>query len=111
MLGETKLGETKMKIDALKEMPVNDLWALHERTIAILSSKISEQKARLDERLKDLTAGPSIERSRRYYPPVLPKFRNPVRPSETWAGRGKLPRWLSLELESGRQLDEFKILI
>lgn len=47
--------------------------------------------------------------ARRPYPAVLPKYRNPERPSETWAGRGKTPRWLTAQLESGRQIDDFRI--
>jgi DNA-binding protein H-NS len=48
-------------------------------------------------------------RVRRPYPAVLPKYRNPERPSETWAGRGKTPRWLLAQLKSGRRLDDFRI--
>jgi DNA-binding protein H-NS len=46
---------------------------------------------------------------RRPYPVVVPKFRNPERPSETWAGRGKTPRWLTAQLKSGRRIDDFRI--
>jgi hypothetical protein len=39
---------------------------------------------------------PLTEASRpRPYRKVNPKFRNPERPSETWAGRGKQPHWVS----------------
>lgn len=48
--------------------------------------------------------------ARRPYPTVFPKYRNPEQPSETWAGRGKTPRWLTAQLESGRRIDDFKIV-
>jgi DNA-binding protein H-NS len=32
-----------------------------------------------------------------------------AQPSETWAGRGKQPRRLIVELRSGKMLDEFRI--
>jgi len=48
-------------------------------------------------------------RVRRPYPAVVPKYRNPERPSETWAGRGKTPRWLTAQLKSGRRIDDFRI--
>ena len=48
-------------------------------------------------------------RVRRPYPVVVPKYRNPERPSETWAGRGKTPRWLTAQLKSGRRIDDFRI--
>lgn len=40
---------------------------------------------------------------------VEPKYRNPANAAETWAGRGKPPRWLSAYLDSGRKLEEFLI--
>ncbi|MCK1655290.1 H-NS histone family protein [Bradyrhizobium sp. 149] len=43
-----------------------------------------------------------IGREPRAYPRVLPKYQNPDRPSETWAGRGKQPRWVTAQLKSGK---------
>ncbi|MEO7478707.1 MAG: H-NS histone family protein [Lysobacteraceae bacterium] len=40
---------------------------------------------------------------------VAPKYRNPDKPSETWAARGKHPRWLAAEIAKGRKLEEFAI--
>lgn len=38
-----------------------------------------------------------------------PKYRNPKKPSETWAGRGATPLWLKAQLKEGKKLDEFAI--
>ena len=40
---------------------------------------------------------------------VAPKYRNPGNAEETWAGRGKPPRWLAVQLEQGRKLEDFLI--
>jgi DNA-binding protein H-NS len=40
---------------------------------------------------------------------VAPKYRNPANAEETWAGRGKPPRWLATYLDQGRRIDEFLI--
>ena len=40
---------------------------------------------------------------------VAPKYRNPANSAETWAGRGKQPKWLAAETGQGRSLDEFLI--
>ena len=40
---------------------------------------------------------------------VAPKYRNPANAKETWAGRGKQPRWLAAETAKGRKLEEFLI--
>jgi len=94
----------------LDSMSVNDLWSLHEQVVSILSSKISAEKAELEKKLGRLRAECTSDgTARRPYPPVLPKFRNPKRPSETWAGRGKRPRWLTAELRHGKHLDDFLI--
>ena len=104
-----------MKRHDLKSMSVDQLWSLHQLTASVLARKISAEKARLEERLRQLVgpgaapANPKIPHARRPYPQVFPKFRNPMQPSETWAGRGKQPRWLAAQLGSGKQLDDFRI--
>jgi DNA-binding protein H-NS len=98
----------------LKSMSAEELWALHELVTSLLARKIAAEKAQLDRRLQQLGMRPSapakkISHARRPYPQVFPKFRNPAQPGETWAGRGKQPRWLTAQLKSGKQLDDFRI--
>lgn len=40
---------------------------------------------------------------------VPPKYRNPANKDETWAGRGKQPRWLVAEIAKGKKLEDFLI--
>jgi DNA-binding protein H-NS len=40
---------------------------------------------------------------------VAPKYRNPANPTETWAGRGKPPRWLAAEVAAGRKIEDYLI--
>lgn len=40
---------------------------------------------------------------------VPPKYRNPANRDETWAGRGKQPRWLVAEIAKGKKLEDFLI--
>jgi DNA-binding protein H-NS len=98
-----------MKDQNFNSMSVDELWALHEQIAVVLSSKLVEEKALLESKLRMLGTE-SRDGMRRPYPPVPPKFRNPARPLETWAGRGRLPRWLSDQLRSGKKLDDFRIL-
>jgi DNA-binding protein H-NS len=97
-----------------ESMSADKLWTLHEKITATLAKKITAEKTRLEERLRQLEQvsnadGRSVGHARRPYPRVLPKYKNPERPSETWAGRGKQPRWLSAQLRSGKKLDDFRI--
>jgi DNA-binding protein H-NS len=104
-----------MKRNDLESMPVDELWSLHEFVASLLTRKISAKKARLDEQLRQLDLGgvphhvEGMSRARRPYPQVFPKYSNPARPSETWAGRGKQPRWLTAQLRAGKKLDDFRI--
>ena len=101
-----------MKASHLSKKSLDELWVLHEQITALLSSKILKEKAQLEKRLSELrlqTVATLDAPANRPYPPVLPKFRNPDQPSETWAGRGKQPRWLVAALKKGKHLEDFKI--
>jgi DNA-binding protein H-NS len=102
-------------------LSADELWSLHEEVGVVLSEKIVAEKRELEERLAKLNHA-TAERAklaraesgrrpvvRRKYPPVLPKYQNPNDPSETWAGRGKQPRWLVSQLRAGRNMSDFLI--
>ena len=93
-----------MENSDLKSMAIDDLWQLHEQVTAKLARELVIQKARLEERLRKLGSA-----SRRPYPKVLPKYRNPKNPAETWSGRGKQPRWLTAQLRSGKKAKDILI--
>ena len=95
-----------MKRTELDRMNTDDLWSLHVEVSQVLQQRIQQEKLRLEERLKQLQTPVS---GRRPYPPVQPKYCNPDQPLETWAGRGKQPRWLVAQLRSGRRIDDFRI--
>ena len=103
-----------MKNNDLESKSIDELWAMHEKIAAKLVAKLSAEKSMLENRLRRLTRQSPTELSRkksdrRPYPIVFPKFRNPDQPSQTWAGRGKRPRWLTAQLKSGRRIDDFRI--
>jgi DNA-binding protein H-NS len=102
-----------MKKSALGSMSTDELWMLREEIAAMLAAKITAEKKVLEHRLR-LLKKVRVEQTaktaeRRPYPTVFPKFRNPDEPLETWAGRGKQPRWLKKQLRSGKRLDDFLI--
>ena len=100
-------------------MSIDELWGLHETIANILTAKITAEKRELEKRLRQISQRSEVgstdieergsPRERRPYPRVLPKYRNPVQPSETWSGRGKKPRWMIKQLRSGRRMDDFRI--
>jgi DNA-binding protein H-NS len=122
-----------MNRNEFKSMSTDELWALHEEIATRLAAALTAEKSVLENRLRRLQRGIETQHAtgdakssgakssgakssdakssteRRPYPPVVPKYRNPERPSETWAGRGKKPRWLAAQLKSGKRIDDFRI--
>ena len=115
---KTKLGNLE-----LNSRSIDELWTLHEEVGVVLSERILAEKRRLEERLAQLdraladevrVADTGLKTGQhgalgRKYPPVLPKYRNPNDPSETWAGRGKQPKWLASEVKAGKKPSDFLI--
>jgi len=104
----------------LEAMDFDELWLLHEQLTKVLAEKITTEKLELERRLAQLnrvTIGEAessslasrLNQPKRRYPKVLPKYRNPTAPTETWSGRGKEPRWLVAALQSGHKLEDFLI--
>jgi DNA-binding protein H-NS len=102
-----------MKSHDFNSMSVDELWALRSEISSVLADRIAAEKATLEKRLSQLKSNgmssESPQRQRRPYPRVLPKYRNPAKPAETWAGRGRQPRWMTEQLRSGKKLDDFRI--
>ena len=101
-----------MKNSLLESMPLEELWRLHETIASKLANKLAAETTRLEKELLKLGAVTDQQKpdpARRPYPKVLPKYRNPTKPAETWSGRGKQPRWIRAQLEIGRRLTDFLI--
>lgn len=109
----------KPDLPDLDSMKFDELWTIHEELTKILSNRILGEKRELEKRLAKLnqTEPPMDARGddsrgrppRRKYPKVLPKYFNPLSPTETWSGRGKQPRWLATALQTGHNIEEFRI--
>ena len=102
-----------MKLPDFESLSIDELWACREKIDTALAAKMIAEMRVLENRLDKLgrnLAIPSKEKKqRRPYPKVYAKFHNPEQPSQTWAGRGKQPRWLAAQLKSGKRLDDFRI--
>ena len=100
-----------MKNTNLAMMTTAALWSLREELDAILATKLDAEKQELERRLARLNGRvEQKQKARRPYPKVPPKYRNPERPSETWSGRGKQPRWVGAHLRSGMKVDDLLIV-
>ena len=93
-------------------MSIDQLMDLHQRVQLMLADKLQAEMAKIEERLHRIRSVGGVvttERVRRPYPPVLPKYKNPRNPTETWSGRGKQPWWVREQLDAGKKLDQFLI--
>jgi DNA-binding protein H-NS len=101
-------------------MSFDDLVALRDNVIRIISTKAVSARRELEAKLAALDGlglglgigakrGPKPRGSKLKGRKVPAKYRNPKNRTETWAGRGATPRWLRAYLKSGRKLEEFAI--
>jgi DNA-binding protein H-NS len=123
VVGNSNKGRPEASLDTMDFAPmsIDELSKLHETVAAVLAKKIAAEIIALERYLQRLSPAADLvqqgsqkpskaaDTGRRPYPPVLPKYRNPTRPSETWAGRGRQPQWLTVQLESGKQIEDFRI--
>jgi DNA-binding protein H-NS len=110
-----------MRKQDLTKMQFEELWQLYEELTKLLAEKVIVEKRELEDRLAKLNRVEIFREARsdlpltsdralrRKYPKVLPKYCNPLSPSQTWSGRGKRPRWVVAALETGQRLDDLKI--
>ena len=101
----------------LKTMSFEDLVALRDSVVRLISDKAASTRRDLEAKLAAIDGfgmagakrGPKPRGSKLKGRKVAPKYRNPKNRAETWAGRGATPRWLRAMLKSGHKLEEFAI--
>ena len=93
----------------LATMSVEALLKLRDDIGAVLSHKTEQLRSQLAA--LGLSGGVSDKRrsSKMKGRKVAPKYRNPKNRSETWAGRGAMPRWMAAEIKKGKKREDFAI--
>jgi DNA-binding protein H-NS len=100
---------------ALKAMSITKLQDLKAKVDAAISEKVTARREELEAEMSKLagyTGGARRGRPAGRGGPrgaVAPKYRNPENPSETWAGRGLKPRWLTAAIKGGKKIEDFAI--
>ena len=99
----------------LKSMSLDRLATLRGQVEAALVAKVADQRRALESELSKISrfhvggARAKVGRGVLKGSSVAPKYRNPENASETWAGRGLKPRWLTAAIKSGKKLEDFAI--
>ncbi len=104
------------KVNGLDSMSYKELVELRDRVAAAMVARKAAEKAEVKRKISELAAKSGIDLSEllsskapRKASKVKAKYRNPTDPSQTWAGRGRQPRWLVAALRKGQKLDSFRI--
>ena len=115
--------ETRLILPPLDRLTFDDLQYVADKldsyraeVMAVLEQKREERLKELQERiardnaeLAALSPVPVATANQKLENPSKPKYRDPAKPENTWAGRGKQPMWLKEKLEAGAKLEDFLI--
>ena len=100
-----------MTLPELKKLQKDLQRAIDSYAARQKAAAMAELEARAKElgfSLAELTGAAATKGKTRT--PVAPKYRNPKNSSETWTGRGRKPRWVTVALTSvGSKLEDFAI--
>lgn len=101
----------------LKEFTVEEVEALLETCEAELKEReqkrIQDVERQINELAKSVQMSPEelvmhMHRSKSGQNKRI-VFQNPDNPQETWAGRGKKPKWIVREEANGRDIEDFRV--
>ncbi len=95
----------------------NELRAMIERAEIALKSKQANKRKETIAKIKELAASIDVhveiyeegKKTARNMIKVPVKYRHPKDSGKTWTGRGMTPKWLRELLNSGHNLEEFKL--
>ena len=100
-----------------QKLSENELQAVIESAEKALRSIRSNKRKDVIAKIKELAASIDVtvdihesdKRSLRKGIKVPVKYRHPEDPEKTWTGRGVMPTWLKMLLDSGHDRSEFEV--
>lgn len=96
----------------LERMSYGDLIALQDRITRLKAQRQAQQRDALRQTIADMAKAEGFELKELFgknggrHHVVLPKYRDPENPDRTWAGRGRMPNWMT---QSGKPKETFLI--
>ena len=93
----------------LASMSVEDLISLRENLGRVLREKSEELRKQIQRlEIGGLSSSRGKTRSASGQK-IPPKYRDPENPSNVWAGRGAIPRWMAEKIKDGAKREDFLI--
>jgi len=100
---------TNMTLDELKKLHKEvgrEIDGYEARQIAIARADLEKRAKEYGLTLKQIVGASGVSIPK---PPAVIRYQNPDNPSETWAGRGRKPKWLTAKLDAGRTMEDFAV--
>jgi DNA-binding protein H-NS len=101
----------------LSKMNRDDLRTLQKQVAKELESRERQQKEDAIRKIQQIAAeaGISLEdvtgtRRGKKKTSAEARYRDPDNPSNTWAGRGRKPKWLEEKLGKGKNIEDFAVV-
>jgi len=105
-----------MAVD-ISNLSAKELETLIEQASSKLSAQAEEEKASLRAEVEILVKARGFTMAELFGVDKLPKSKSKLppthrdleNPDNTWTGRGRKPKWLAKALESGGNIEDYKI--
>jgi DNA-binding protein H-NS len=100
-----------VKDSQLEKMTIKELRDLRQQVDALIIEKQKTERAELKEKLAALAAESGfslhdlVDGRKSKKGPAGIKFRDPKNPNNTWAGRGRKPKWLA----GAKDVEKFRV--
>jgi DNA-binding protein H-NS len=93
----------------LASMPIEALLKMRDDIGKVLNRRTEQLQGQLaalglSERLSSKRGASKLKGLK-----VAPNYRNPKNRTETWAGRGAMPRWMAAAVKAGKKKEDFLI--
>ena len=96
------------RTNGLEKMSYAELSEMETQIERLKIERQNSERNALRQRLIDMAKAHGFEihelfgKDRKVKGTVAPKYRDPKNPGNTWAGRGRMPRWMSAATKGGR---------
>lgn len=103
-----------LQIPALEELQQRisiRIDELHDQAIAELREKFKKDAEAAGVSFDEIIGkrGGGRKRGTSTRAPATPKYRNPADAAEVWSGRGRQPKWVETQVQSGKKLEDLRI--
>jgi len=110
--------KTKAKTIDVDKLSLKDLMELDQKVQKAIATIKEHERADLKSKIEKMAAESGFAMSELFTAPrrgvpkgstLTPKYANPDNASETWAGRGRKPKWLVAKMDKSGSIDKFLI--